>query len=400
MIKRLLSPSFQESFFLFGARGTGKTTWLKTELPRLKPDLKIVRLDFLDPDTEQRYQANPGVLSDLAVAHPGHWILIDEIQKAPKVLDVVHSLIESDRRKFILTGSSSRKLKRMGANLLAGRAFVYSMHPFSIMELGVRFDLRDALQWGMLPKVLGLKKNGDKKRFLDSYAQTYVREEILIEQLVRNVTPFRNFLKIAAFESGHILNYEKISKQIGVENKTVQSYFDILEDTFLGFRLPAFDESVRKSQLRHPKFYFFDSGVQRSLTNELTNRAVPGTSAYGMSFEQLMIQECRKLNEYHELSFELSYLCTKNEAEIDLILSRGGERYAVEFKSSERVDPDRVKALQGLARDIRGCRKAFYVSCDPKPIKIAGVSCVHWSAFFKDILTGLLYSLDADKKLP
>lgn len=389
MLKRFLSPSFQESFFLFGARGTGKTTWLRSALPKLKPGLKIVRLDFLDPGTEQRYQANPGLLQDLAISHPGHWILIDEVQKAPKVLDVVHSLIESDRRKFILTGSSSRKLKRAGANLLAGRAFVYSMHPFSIMELGDRFDLAEALRWGMLPKIFSLKKHGDKKRFLDSYAQTYVREEILIEQLVRNVVPFRSFLKIAAFESGHILNYDKIRKQLGVENKTVQSYFDILEDTFIGFRLPAFDESVRKSQLKHPKFYFFDAGVQRSLTNELTNYVVEGTSNFGLLFEQLMIQECRKLNEYHELSFELSYLCTKNEAEIDLILSRGRDRFAVEFKSSERIDPDRVKALEELAKDIRGCKKIFYVSRDPKPIKIGGVYCMHWHEFFGKTLAEL-----------
>ncbi|MBI4128056.1 MAG: DUF4143 domain-containing protein, partial [Parcubacteria group bacterium] len=305
------------------------------------------------------------------------------------VLDVVHSLIESDRRKFILTGSSSRKLKRAGANLLAGRAFVYSMRTFSIMELGDRFDLQDALQWGMLPKIFSLKKHADKKRFLDSYAQTYVREEILIEQLVRNVVPFRNFLKTAAFESGHILNYEKIRKQLGVENKTVQSYFDILEDTFIGFRLPAFDESVRKSQLKHPKFYFFDAGVQRSFTNELTNRVVEGTSSFGLSFEQLMIQECQKLNEYFELSFELSYLCTKNEAEIDLILSRGRDRFAVEFKSSGRVDPDRVNALQTLAQDIRGCKKIFFVSRDPKPIVIGGVSCLHWREFFGKTLAGL-----------
>lgn len=389
MIKRLLRPSFTESFFLFGARGTGKTTWLKHDLPGFKPGMKIVRLDFLDPETEQRYQANPGLLQNLADAHPGHWILIDEIQKAPKVLDVVHSLIEGAHRKFILTGSSSRKLKRAGANLLAGRAFVYSMHPFSIMELGERFNLPGALQWGMLPKVHALKSDRDKKRFLDSYARTYVREEILIEQLVRNIVPFRNFLKIAAFESGHILNYDKIRRQIGVENKTVQSYFDILEDTFLGFRLPAFDESVRRSQLKHPKFYFFDSGVQRSLTNELANRVVEGTSSFGLLFEQLMIQECRKLNDYHELGFELSYLCTKNEAEIDLILSRGRDRYAVEFKSSERLDPGRAKALCELARDIRGCRKMFYVSRDSKPLKIGGVSCVHWSDFFGTILNSL-----------
>ena len=383
MFKRLLSPSFHESFFLFGARGTGKTTWINDTFSKQSAQCEF--LDFLDPEVEERFQAHPNLLNELSTPKSKKWIVIDEVQKVPKILDVVHHLIEKNKQRFVLTGSSSRKLKKVGANLLAGRAFVYTLHPLTHQELGSQFDLVQALQWGTLPKILALPSDRDKKLFLKAYTQTYLKEEILIEQLVRNVIPFRDFLKIAAHESTHTLNYEKIANQLGVDNKTVQTYFDILEDTFLGFRLPGFDGSVRKSQQKHPKFYFFDSGVQRALTNELMNEVVERTGAFGDLFEQFIINEVRRLNEYRELEFEMSHLRTKNEVEIDLILSRGRERFAVEIKSSDKIDLNRVQSFERLAQDIPNLKRMFYVSRDAHPIKIGKVECVHWKDFLAQL---------------
>jgi len=349
-IKRQLQLSEINSFFLFGARGTGKTTLLK-QLPFLNNALYI---DLLDADQEEQYALRPGLLIEQAEAmDEGEWIIIDEIQKLPKLLDHVHIIVTKKNIRFALTCSSSRKLKRGGANFLAGRAFSFSLYPFTAQELGDRFDLQEALQWGTLPKIISYKSDKDKKRFLRTYTQIYLKEEILVEQLIRNLTPFRLFLSIAAQMNTQIINFSNIARDTGVDYKTVQNYYQILVDTNLGFFLEAYNRSVRKVQKQSPKFYLFDMGVKRSLQNMLNVPLVPRTTEFGDAFESWFIGECFRLNHYHELDFKFSYLRTKDDVEVDLIIDRPGQsQILLEIKSSDRIDDRHVKNLVHFNKDF------------------------------------------------
>ena len=267
MFRRLLQTTRQNSFFLFGARGTGKTTYIRNEF---NPDA-VLYIDLLDAEIEDAYRRTPQRLERQIRALPQtvEWVLIDEVQRAPRLLDVVHRLIERTDKRFVLTGSSSRKLRRGASNLLAGRAFVYNLFPLTVPELEDAFDLEDALRWGTLPGIYALEANEDKQSYLRAYALTYLKEEIVAEQIVRRLDPFRQFLEVAAQSNGTIINYANIARDVGADPKTVISYFSILEDTLVGFLLPAFHRSIRKQQRTNPKFYFFDTGVKRSLDRTL-----------------------------------------------------------------------------------------------------------------------------------
>ena len=267
MIDRLAKLSKSNSFFLLGPRGSGKSTLIKQRY--LKKD--NLYIDLLDPKVEDQYRIHPNMLREQIEAAPHlKWVVIDEVQKLPKLLDVVHQLIESTKVKFILSGSSARKLKRGGANLLAGRAFVFHLYPFIAFELNTQFELASFLQWGALPKLLSFKREHDKREYLRSYALTYLKEEIQMEQIVRKLDPFRKFLEVAAQMNGKTINYSRIACDIGVDTTTVQNYYTILEDTLVGFYLRSYHTSLRKSQKLSPKFYLFDTGVCRALKRTLS----------------------------------------------------------------------------------------------------------------------------------
>jgi predicted AAA+ superfamily ATPase len=204
-------------------------------------------------------------------------------------------MIEEYKIQFVITGPSTRKIKKQGANLLAGRAFQYALFPFSLFELGNDFQLHSTLNFGMLPAIFSLQDNEEKKDFLRSYVQKYIKEEIQLEQLVRDIAPFRKFLEVAAQSNAEILNYSKIGRSCGVDYKSVSRYFEILEDTFLGFFLDSYHNSIRKRQIASPKFYLFDVGVVRSLTYQLNIEISPNNYTYGKLFESFFIQECFKL---------------------------------------------------------------------------------------------------------
>jgi predicted AAA+ superfamily ATPase len=284
------------------------------------------------------------------------WVVIDQVQRAPKLLDTVYSLIEAPwnsnkRVKFALTGSSARKLKRGAANLLAGRAYTYNLHPLTYQELAGRFNLIDALAWGTLPTVWNIKSDEERKAYLKSYTATYIHEEIAQEQLVRNLIPFRKFLPIAAQSSGTIINYNSIARDLGVDWTTIRNYFEILEDTLIGFKLPAFSQSVRKQQILSPKFYLFDLGVKRSLDKTLN--LVPSTGQIiGPLFEHFIICEAIRLNDYLDKDFSFSYLRTQGGAEIDLVIERPGEKTVfVEIKSTTNVTKEHLRHLRDLASE-------------------------------------------------
>ncbi len=380
MFPRNLTPRNSRSFFLFGARGVGKSTFIKKQWK-----VKHHYINLLLDQWERRYSASPDqLISDIEALTPcPEWVVIDEIQKIPKLLDVVHELIESKAIKFILTGSSARKLKRSGSNLLAGRANHHQMFPLTHLELGADFQLQDALSWGTLPTTCTLSSE-DKADYLKSYCTTYLKEEILQEQIVRNGVAFRNFLEIVAQSNRETLNYSRIAKDVGVDHKTIQSYFQILEDTLVGYIIPAYTRSVRKSVKLQPKFYLFDLGIKRALSQSLKSELVPGTPPYGDAFEHFMVLEIIRLNEYFRQEFQISHYQTTAGGEIDLILSRNKQVIALEIKSASRTHLADVTKLERVATPLKPT-EIYYVSQDPVTSKQSKVRCVHWQTFFKEV---------------
>lgn len=384
MYPRKINILTSNSFFLFGPRGSGKTTLLKG----LFKDVPAIWIDLLDPHVADQYLLSPAsLLSEVqASAETTKWVVIDEVQKLPALLDVVHKLIESTKVNFALTGSSARKLKRGGANLLAGRAFIYHLYPLTHMELQNDFSLQGALTWGTLPKLFTLQEDEEKERFLESYCHTYLKEEVVAEQLVRNVRPFRKFLEIAAQQDGDIINYSKISRDIGVDDKTVVTYFEILEDTLTGFRLPSYDRSLRKQYIKSPKFYLFDGGVSRALANQLHLPVSPKTYVYGKRFEQFVILELFRLNEYLRSKYKLSYFQSKDGVEIDLVLERpGSKRIFIEIKSSDRIGAIDIPNIRAFAKEFPDTH--CYCLCQAgRPALIDHVRIMPWAEGIQEIL--------------
>ncbi len=378
MIRRILQLPMDYSFFLFGARGTGKSTLLTT----LFEAHNTLTINLLNPLEEMRFLRNPGELRQvvLAVNPEIQYIVIDEIQKVPKLLDVVHLLLESDKsdKQFILTGSSAKQLKASGVNLLAGRAFTYNLFPFSYLELGKLFDLKQTLCFGMLPKIFAFQSDSHKIKFLQSYTITYLKEEIWSERLVNNLEHFHRFLEVAAQSNGKIVNYANIARDVGVDDKTVKSYFTLLEDTLIGNFLEPFDHSFRKRLRAAPKFYYFDLGVTRALSATLSISPVPSTSYYGELFEQFIIIECIKLKYYFQSEYRLSYLKTASDLEIDLIIERPGSKpIFVEIKSKEAVGEEDLNSLLKLSSDFGEC-EAICLSQDPRKKRIQHVTVYPW----------------------
>ncbi len=377
MFTRVIKPSLNSSFFLFGPRGSGKTHFIKNYFP----ESEAFYLDLLDPDAQQNLVLRPrGLTERLAALSPKvQWVIIDEIQKIPSLLDVVHQQIERKRFKFALTGSSARKLRRGAANLLAGRAFLYHLFPLSSREIGEDFSLEKALQWGTLPRLFSLPEKQDKIDYLRGYAHVYLQEEIMQEQIVRRLEPFRRFLQIAAQMSGQIVNFSKIARDCQTTVPSAQTYFQILEDTLVGFFLEPFHESVRKRQRESPKFYFRDLGISRALAGVLSVDVLPQTSEFGAAFENFLINEILRLADYQRKEWRFSYLRTKDGVEADMIIERPGlKRAVIEIKSSERIVSEDLRGLRLLAPDISHS-EAFCLSRDPNAKKIDGIHCLPWT---------------------
>lgn len=389
MFKRFLNLSKSQHLFLFGARGTGKSTLLKSSLK----SEETFMLDLLSPRLEGQFSRNPDSLKEIVHALPEeiHTVVIDEIQKVPRLLDVVHSLIEEKQKRFVLTGSSARKLKRGNANLLAGRAFVYHLFPLSALEIGEKFDLLETLQFGQLPKLFEFTHPEDKTEFLMAYAHTYIKEEIFAEQLVKLLDPFRRFLEVAAQANGKIVNVANIARDVGVDDKTVRSYFSILEDTLIGFMLEPFQNSFRKRLSQKPKFYFFDVGVSRALAYMLNVPISPRTKAFGDAFEHFIILECIKLASYFRLNYRFSYLHTKDDAEIDLVVERPGKPLlCIEIKSSETIDEDDMRTFTSLTKDLQNSEAVCFCNESIKR-KIGNVLIMPWREGVLQYFSNLMY---------
>jgi predicted AAA+ superfamily ATPase len=327
IFKRLLTVP-NSTFFLLGPRGTGKSTWLVQELTDAH------RIDLLRSSEFLRLQKDPSLLRSEVLALPaGSWVIIDEIQKLPVLLDEVHALIFDTAHgyKFALSGSSARKLKKEHANLLAGRALSKKFFPLSVLELKDQFDLTRALSFGQLPPIWTSGSNKDRIDYLDAYVETYLKEEIQQEALVRALSSFHRFLGVAALCNAQILNMSNVARDVGVARSTVQGYFEIILDTLVGWMLPPFRPRAKVKELAHPKFYFFDCGVVRALRNE-TRFELPA-SVVGHLFETFFINEVKALNSYFSLGAELFYWQAEHGTEVDLVVGVGTHRIGFEVKN-------------------------------------------------------------------
>ncbi|OFZ26636.1 MAG: hypothetical protein A2381_16725 [Bdellovibrionales bacterium RIFOXYB1_FULL_37_110] len=388
MIHRQLKPLISESLFLFGPRGTGKTTLLKELFKTTNHQI----IDLLGAEEEERFSADPDLLERTVKSNPDlEWVIIDEIQKIPKILDVVHRIIEnkSSKVKFALTGSSARKLKKGASNLLAGRALINKLYPFTYLELGENFNLEFALRFGMLPKITNITGNDaalTRTEFLKSYARTYLKEEIWAEHIVKELDPFRKFLEVAAQMNSEIINYTKIAKQINSTSHSVKSYFEILEDTLIGTLLESYHTSIRKRIVSAPKFYFFDLGVKRALSRTISLEVVEGTYDYGKSFEHFIITQIMALHDYMRKDYAFAYLKTKDGAEVDLIVERPGMPLAlIEIKSTNRIDTGELNTLKNFVKDFKNAQ-GFCLSRDPIRQKIDKVEILPWQDGIKEVL--------------
>ncbi len=329
-------------FFLLGPRGTGKTWWTRVQFPN------ALRVDLLDPGTLREMAARPERLRERLAGEKGVEVMvIDEVQKLPELLEVVHGLIEDKCGvRFVLTGSSARKLRRGGVNLLGGRAASKAMHPFLAAELGDEFDLVEALRFGMLPVVRGAKDPGEVLR---GYNGLYVREEVQAEGLVRNVGAFARFLEGISFSQGSVLNLANVARECQVNRKTVEGYLEILEDLLLSFRVPVFIRRAKRAMAAHPKFFFFDVGVFRS------NRPVGPLDSQaeidGAALEGLVAQHLKAWCDYSNGDHQLYYWQTRNQVEVDFVVYGASGLFAVEVKNADRVRSEDLRGLRSFGED-------------------------------------------------
>lgn len=384
MVKRYIKALKSDSFFIFGARGVGKSTYITEQFLQKQSSYRINLLDY---DSEEKYSKDPQTLEREieAFSKKVEWVFIDEIQKVPKLLDIVHKLIESKKQKFILTGSSARKLKRDGSNLLAGRAFLNFLFPLTWSELNSNVTLDFLLSWGSLPKVVFSDSDEQRKAFLKTYVQVYLKEEVRSEQLVRDLDPFRDFLEVAAQMNGKIINYSRVAQEVGVSDKSIHSYFQILQDTYIGFYLTSFHRSIRKLQRSHPKFYFFDVGVKRQLDRSIDSQLIPSTIAYGEAFEHFLILEIYRLASYYQKNWTFSYFQTKEGLEIDLVISLNRrQEILIEIKSTTRIIVSDFKYLDKMSSEFNA-KKVYVFSNDKTNQKLGSVYFMHWQLGLKEL---------------
>jgi predicted AAA+ superfamily ATPase len=382
MFKRRLNLPKNKSFFLFGPRQTGKSTLLKKTFS----EKESIYYDLLKSDEYTRLTANPSLFREevLSRGKGKEYIIVDEVQRVPPLLDEVQSIMTSSERSpvFCLSGSSARKLKRAHANLLAGRAWTYHLHPLTHLECGQHFSLDKALRIGTLPSIYSDENEEAAHKSLKAYVNTYLKEEIAAEAIIRNIGAFLRFLPLAAFENGNILNYSNIAKETGVSYKMIQEYFQVLQDTLIGFLLPSFSKSVRKQLAKHPKFYFFDTGVHRAVCGKLSVPLHPGTSEYGDIFEHFIVCEIARFVDYADKDYSLSFYRTKDGAEVDLIVETpAGKVFAIEIKSSHAPDSAHLKGLKSFRQDFP--KAALYcVAPVPRVRIVNGITILPWQEIF------------------
>lgn len=379
MLNRILIPP-KQSFFLLGPRGSGKSTWLRNNFPEAHV------IDLLSEEIYQHLLISPGHLADqLRTVPSDQWVIIDEIQRLPGLLNEVHRFIENKRLKFALCGSSARKLKKEGVNLLAGRAFQRAMHPFVPEELGEHFDIEDALQFGLLPIVF---ESSDKKNTISAYSQLYLKEEIQAEALVRNLPGFARFLPIAAMCHGQTVNVSNIARESEVARTTITGYLDILVDTLLCFRLPAYEAKLRLRERKHPKWYWCDPGIVRAMKKS-TGRLAP--EERGALFEGMVAQLLRAYKDYRSSFDEMYYWAPSSgtKTEIDFLLLKEDQFIAIEAKSGKSFSQYWCKGLRAIV-ELKGVQRRIIVYPDGPVMRTEdGIDVIPFRTFADQLSKGI-----------
>lgn len=375
MLNRIcqLTNELDGSIFLFGARQTGKSTILRQQFP------DAIFFDLLDSSVRSRLQRHPELLYEtLRDKAEGTLVIVDEIPEVPELLNEVHRLISERGLLFILCGSSARKLKRKGHNTLGGRAFPVYLHPLVSAEVP-DFDIDRAVTFGMIPPHYLATSPW---RRLAAYIDVYLKEEIKKEALVRNIGAFQRFLEVAALTDGEMVNYNNIAQECGVSATTASAYFDILEDTLVGYRLPAYTKAKQRRLVQAQRFYYFDVGVVNYLLHRQT--LTRGTPEYGHAFEHLVVQELMAYVHYRHLDETLSYWRTYSGVEIDLII--GDCRVAIEIKSAEEIQSRHLKNMRMFGEEHPQSRK-IVVSLDVFSRTIGDIECLYVGDFLKMLWT-------------
>ena len=367
--KLSLEDENNDSIFLWGARQVGKTTLLKQIYPEAR------YYDLLKANEFERLLRRPSLLSEeLESMKEGDLVIIDEIQKVPQLLDEIHALIHKKKIRFILSGSSPRKLIRSGANLLGGRALKSVLYQLVSAEIP-DFDLVEAVNNGLIPRHYMINNPWERFR---AYIGVYLNEEIREEALSRNIKSFSRFLEVAALSNGEMIVYKNIAQDCGIDHRTVKDYFEILDDTLIGYLIPGFTATVKRRAIQAPKFYFFDVGIANYLLNR--RNLLQGTEIFGHSFEHLIIQEIIAYLSYSQSSDNLSYWRTSSGYEVDAVIGNG--RIAVEIKSTDEVKSRHLKGLKAFKEDFPQAR-TIIVSLDKYPRVMNGVEIIPAQEFLK-----------------
>ncbi len=364
----------QKGHFLLGPRSTGKSFWIRRTL---KAELFF---DLLDQSLLRRLLARPQTLRETIAAkapRPQEIVVIDEIQKAPELLDEVHALIEEYGLRFLLTGSSARKLKKGAANLLAGRVWMAQLFPLTWRELGGDFDLIRYLNFGGLPQIY---TSASPEKEMKNYVDLYIKEEVQAEGLIRNMARFYSFFESVGYLNGEELNYQGWSSDTGIPRKTLQGHTEILRDTLIAFELPAFTKTRKRKAISRSKLYFFDVGVAAFLARRATISAA-GSSDFGRAFEHFIIQECRACLSYTQKDWRLSYWRSYSQREVDLCL---GTHYALEIKARENVTRAHLKGLSAL-REEGLFENYIVVSLEPRKRLVDGIVIWPWREFLQHL---------------
>lgn len=359
---RLLEPP-KQSFFLLGPRGTGKSTWAKKQFPN------AYQVNLLDEKVYQQHLSDAGLFSrEIEVLSNGSWVLLDEVQRLANLLNEVHRYIEDKKLRFILCGSSARKLKTAGTNLLAGRALKRALYPFVPEELGTDFDLEEVLTYGSIPLIWQAES---KKETLEAYAQLYLKEEIQAEALVRNLGGFSRFLPLAALFHGQILSISALARDTGISRTTVCGYIEILEDTLLAYRLPAFEGGLRVREKKHPKFYWIDPGLVQAFSHDITKINLKGNiRSKGNLFEGWVAATLKAYRDYRKTFDEMYYWAPADaqKTEVDFLLQKKDEFIAIEVKASARLRPEDFLGLKAIS-DLKGLKRRLIVCLVDSPQK-------------------------------
>jgi predicted AAA+ superfamily ATPase len=374
--KQVFEGSEGESFFLWDARQTGKSTLLQNAFP------KALWFDLLLADEYQRMLMNPTLLRETVLAQPElKTVIIDEIQRIPDLLNEIHWLMTHTNTQFIMSGSSPRKIIRSGTNLLGGRALRYELYPFISQEIP-NFNIETALNNGMIPRHYLME---NPKRRISAYIGNYLQDEIVSEARLRNVQLFALFLKAAAFSNGEMVNYSNIATDCGVSAPTIKEYFQILEDTLIGRMVPAFQKKPKRRVITAPKFYFFDIGVVNHLMNR--RNISLGSTDYGNAFEHFIYLELYAHSKYSGIEYPISYWRTTSQLEIDFVL--GDHEVAIEVKSTNVIQTRHLNGLKAFQEEYE-VKHALVICNEPRPRVSGNITILPWQIFLERLWKGEL----------